>query len=373
VTASDDARYMGLALSLGARGLGHVWPNPAVGCVVVRDGRIAGRGWTLSGGRPHAEAQALRQAGTTARGATVYVSLEPCAHEGQTAPCADALINAGVARVVTPISDPDPRVFGQGHARLEAAGITVSTGVLADPACKLHRGFLSRVTKGRPMVTLKLATSFDGRIATASGESQWITGEAARARVHQLRHSHDAVLVGGGTARADDPSLTVRGFGPVRQPVRIVAARRLDLPENGQLGDPKGKGPLWLIHGDKDVPEARIEPWQARGADLIPCPVMPGSRLDVPAMLAALGARGLTRVLCEGGGSLAAALLLAGCVDEIIGFTAGIAVGAEGRPALGGMGLGQLSEAPRFQLMSSESVGGDVMHRWMRADMTTAA
>ena len=213
------------ALRLAARGLGNVWPNPAVGCVILdAAGRVAGRGWTQPGGRPHAEVMALREAGERARGGTVFVTLEPCAHHGKTPPCAEALARAGVARVVSALTDPDPRVAGRGHAMLREAGIAVVEGVRAAEAHALNLGFLKRVTEGLPMVTLKLAASLDGRIATASGESQWITGPAARLRGHLLRATHDAVLVGGGTARADLPRLDVRGFGAVSQPVRVVMA-----------------------------------------------------------------------------------------------------------------------------------------------------
>ncbi|MFN3293016.1 MAG: bifunctional diaminohydroxyphosphoribosylaminopyrimidine deaminase/5-amino-6-(5-phosphoribosylamino)uracil reductase RibD, partial [Gemmobacter sp.] len=209
---------MAHALALARRGLGRVWPNPSVACVIVQGGRVVGRGVTAPGGRPHAEPQALAQAGAAARGATAYVTLEPCAHHGRTPPCAAALVAAGVARVVSALQDPDPRVSGGGHGMLRAAGIAVTTGVLAAEAAALQRGFLTRVTQGRPMVTLKLALSLDGRIATATGESRWITAAPARARVHLMRACHDAVLVAGGTARADDPELTVRGLGVAHQP-----------------------------------------------------------------------------------------------------------------------------------------------------------
>ncbi|MDO5703955.1 MAG: bifunctional diaminohydroxyphosphoribosylaminopyrimidine deaminase/5-amino-6-(5-phosphoribosylamino)uracil reductase RibD, partial [Paracoccus sp. (in: a-proteobacteria)] len=237
---------MAHALRLGRRGLGNTWPNPAVGCVLVRDGRVVGRGWTQPGGRPHAEVMALAQAGDAARGATAYVTLEPCAHFGRTPPCADALAAAGVARVVTALTDPDPRTAGQGHARLRAAGIAVTENVCATAAAAHQIGFLNRVTLGRPMLTLKLATSLDGRIATASGESQWITGAQARAHVQILRLSHDAIMVGGGTARADRPNLNLRGLGPQRQPVRIVVSGQPlpDLPPEGP-----DHGPLWQVAG----------------------------------------------------------------------------------------------------------------------------
>lgn len=362
-----DARFVALALSLGARGLGHVWPNPAVGCVLVKKGRIVGRGWTQPGGRPHAETEALAQAGPTARGACAYVSLEPCSHHGKTPPCSEALISAGVARVVTALEDPDPRVAGRGHAMLRAAGIAVTTGVLAETALRHHRGFLLNRTEGRPALTLKLATSFDGRIATATGESQWITGPEARRAVHALRARHDAVLVGGGTARADDPMLTVRGLGDVPQPVRVVCSRRLDLPEDGALARTARDVPLWLCHGPDARPE-RVSAWAARGARMIEVATMRGGQLDPAAVLHALGEAGLTRVFCEGGGSLAASFLSAGLVDELIGFTAGIALGAEGWPAIGALGLDTLAVAPRFRLIGARAIGADVLHHWERED-----
>lgn len=322
------------ALVLARRGLGNTWPNPAVGCVIVRGGIVVGRGWTQPGGRPHAEVMALAQAGDAARGATAYVTLEPCAHHGKTPPCAEALSRAGIVRVVSALTDPDPRVAGRGHAILRAAGISVDEGLREGPARELQRGFLSRVTQGRPMLTLKLASSFDGRIATASGESQWITGPQARRHVHALRLGHDAVMVGGGTARTDRPALNIRGFGPLRQPVRIVVSHR-DLPDLPP--EDADHGPLWQVAG---------------------------SPRD---FMAELGARGLTRVLCEGGGDLAAQLLQAGLVDELIGYTAGLALGADGRPAIGALELPRLTDAPRFQLQELRQIGADLLHRWRRA------
>ena len=268
MTEAADRRFMSLALGLARRGLGRVWPNPAVGCVIVRDGRIVGRGWTQPGGRPHAETMALAEARDAARGATAYVSLEPCAHHGKTPPCVGALSKAGVARVVSALEDPDPRVAGRGHTMLRDAGVEVASGLMAAEAEALQRGFLTRIRHGRPMVTLKLATSLDGRIATASGESRWITGPEARARVHAMRAAHDAVLIGAGTARADDPSLTVRGLGMAHQPIRIVATRNLDLPTGGRLAGIAREVPLWLIHGPA-ASEARRTKWSGLGAKLI--------------------------------------------------------------------------------------------------------
>ncbi|MDJ0821402.1 MAG: bifunctional diaminohydroxyphosphoribosylaminopyrimidine deaminase/5-amino-6-(5-phosphoribosylamino)uracil reductase RibD [Paracoccaceae bacterium] len=355
---------MAHALRLGRRAMGRSWPNPAVGCVIVQAGRVVGRGWTQAGGRPHAETEALAAAGDAARGATAYVSLEPCAHHGATPPCAEALVAAGIARVVAPLSDSDPRVSGRGFDILRNVGVEVVTGVRAEEAARDHAGFFLRVTEGRPHVTLKLALSLDGRIATATGESQWITGPEARRAVHGLRARADAVLVGAGTARADDPSLTVRGFGDVAQPVRVVVSRLLDVPLMGQLARSAGDVPVWLCHGPDAVPERR-EAWRRLQAHLIDCPVIAG-RIDPHAMLKNLGSEGLTRVFCEGGGQLAASLLAADLVDELHVFSAGIALGAEGQPGLGALGVVRLAQAPRFELAEVAVHGGDIQHVWRR-------
>ena len=361
-----DKRYMELALALGRRGQGNVWPNPAVGCVIVQGNRIVGRGWTAPGGRPHAEPQALAQAGDAARGATVYVTLEPCAHTGKTPPCAKALIEAGVGRVVCALGDPDPRVDGGGFAMLRAAGIAVTEDVCRAQAARDHAGFLSRLQNGRPTVTLKLATSLDGRIATASGDSQWITGPQARRHVHALRACHDAVLVGAGTARDDDPSLTVRGLGVAHQPVRVVVASRLALPLDSQLARSAREVPVWLVHGP-DAPAERIAAWRETGARCMEVPTANGARVQLSAALQVLGAAGLTRVFCEGGGLVASALLQEHLADRLVLFTGGVAIGAEGRTSLGPLGLGRLSEGPRFALQDSIAIAGDVMQTWERA------
>jgi diaminohydroxyphosphoribosylaminopyrimidine deaminase/5-amino-6-(5-phosphoribosylamino)uracil reductase len=334
--------------------------------VIVKDGRIVGRGWTAVGGRPHAEARALDQAGPSAQGATAYVTLEPCAHQGQTPPCCQAIIKAGISRVVSASEDPDPRVSGQGHTDLEAAGIQVTQGVLQAEARRDHAGFLKRVTDGRPTLTLKLASSFDGRIATASGDSQWITGAQARRRTHAMRRSHDAVLIGGGTAREDDPRLTVREMGACRQPVRVVASRQVALSPEGELATSAKDVPLWLMHRDGDPSDADAEAWQAKGARLFAVSRGTGGFLDPHEILQTLGNEGITRVFCEGGGTFAASLLSAGVVDEIIGFTAGVILGAEGRPSIGALGIDALAEAPRYDLVSSERIGDDVMHHWRK-------
>lgn len=361
----QDQRHMRHALGLAARGLGRTWPNPAVGCVILRDDRIIGRGWTQPGGRPHAEAMALAQAGAAARGATAYVTLEPCSHHGKTPPCAEALIKAGVSRVVVALGDPDPRVNGRGIALLQSAGIEVSTGICEVEVRDQQEGFLSKVTRGRPMVTLKLAMSWDGRIASATGESQWITGPQARRRVHAMRASHDGVLVGGGTARADDPSLNVRGLGVDHQPIRLVMSRWLDLPQTGNLARTAGDIPVWILHAPDVAPELKSV-WQGLGATLIEAPVMQG-QLDPTAALEALGAQGLTRLFCEGGGALAASLLNADLVDRVALFTAGLGIGAEGKPGLGALGLDRLAQAKRFTLEDAEQIGPDALTLWRRA------
>ncbi|MEP2031542.1 MAG: bifunctional diaminohydroxyphosphoribosylaminopyrimidine deaminase/5-amino-6-(5-phosphoribosylamino)uracil reductase RibD [Paracoccaceae bacterium] len=362
---AQDARFMALALSLGRRGQGAVWPNPAVGCVIVKNDRIVGRGRTQAGGRPHAETVALEQAGGLARGSDAYVSLEPCAHTGKTPPCAQALIDAGVARVICTMEDVDTRVAGRGFAMLRSAGIEVTTSILTDEAAADHAGFFMKTELGRPFVTLKLGNSFDGRIATATGESKWITGPEARRLVHAMRARHDAVMVGAGTARSDDPALTVRGMGGVHQPVRVVVSRRLDLPLMGQLARSARDVPLWLCHGS-DADFSLASAWQGLGAELLPCATR-GSQLDPADVLRQLAIAGLTRVFCEGGSALAASLLSADLVDDLVGFEAGLVIGAEGLPAIGAMGIGALSDAPRFSLAETRAVGGDVMHRWSRA------
>lgn len=352
---------MALALSLARRGLGRVWPNPAVGCVIVdRDGHVAGRGWTQDGGRPHAETEALAQALGRARGATAYVSLEPCAHHGKTPPCAQALIDAGVARVVSAVDDPDTRVAGKGHAMLTAAGIAVRTGVMATQAKALNAGFFSRVVRGRPFVTLKLATTLDGKIALASGESRWITGQQARAHTHLERARHDAVLVGIGTALGDDPELTCRLPG-VRAagPVRIVVDTKGRLPVASKLAATARATPVWLL-------SARPNPaLDQAGVKVLHVPVgMNG--VDLVAALEALGGEGLTRVLVEGGATLASALLKAGLVDRLLWYRAPSLMG-EGIAAVTLDGLAALKDMPRFVREETISLGEDVLETYRPA------
>ncbi|MEO8531567.1 MAG: bifunctional diaminohydroxyphosphoribosylaminopyrimidine deaminase/5-amino-6-(5-phosphoribosylamino)uracil reductase RibD [Deltaproteobacteria bacterium] len=353
---------MALALALGRQGLGETWPNPSVGCVIVKDMRIIGRGRTAVGGRPHAEAAALEQAGAAAKGATAYVTLEPCAHQGRDESCSDKLIRAGVARVVAAVQDPFPHVDGQGFDKLRQAGITCDTNVLQTEAEASHQGFFTRVRLGRPMVTLKLALSLDGRIATATGESKWITGPEARARVHLMRASHDAVMIGAGTARADDPELSVRNLGISRKPVRIIVSSDGNIPLDGKIVKTAPETPIWLCHGT-NLPEGRILELKVFEVKLIECAAK-GSRVDVADMLQNLGKRGLTRVFCEGGGQLAASLLAANQVDHLVIFHAGLALGADGRAGLGKLPGERLSDFPRFRLQRHERVGSDMLSYW---------
>ena len=357
----SDENHMAQALRLAARGLGLCWPNPAVGCVIARDGLILGRGWTQPGGRPHAETMALAQAGPAARGATAYVTLEPCAHHGKTPPCAEALIAAGISRVVSAVTDPDARVSGRGHAMLRAAGIAVTEGVLEAEALALNIGFFQRVQQGKPFVTLKLALTLDGRIANAAGASRWITGPLARRQTHAMRACHDAVMVGIGTALADDPDLTVRDLGMPHQPLRIVIDTHLRLPATSRLAQTARDVPVWLCHA-----EARLVPQALRdlGLHLIPCAVGADGRVDISDALQRLTALGLTRIFCEGGGTLAASLIAGGHAAQIVTFSAGRVFGSNGTPGVGPLEGGPTLHAPDYVLDAVQVVGSDVMHRW---------
>jgi diaminohydroxyphosphoribosylaminopyrimidine deaminase / 5-amino-6-(5-phosphoribosylamino)uracil reductase len=357
----DDFRHMKAALTLARRGLGMVWPNPTVGCVVVRDDHVIARGWTQQGGRPHGETEALARAGAAARGATAYVSLEPCCHWGKTPPCTDALISAGIARVLVPIEDPDPRVSGRGIARLREAGIAVETGLCAAAAAELNAGFFLRLSTGRPLTTLKLATTLDGQLATSTGESRWITGERARDRAHLLRASHDAVMIGSNTVLSDDPLLTCRLPGLDEwSPVRIIVDSRLRVPLTARVVAEARRVPTWFItlrHGDA----ARREAFRGCGVELIEVPATPDHTVDMAAAFQELGRRGLTRVLVEGGATLAAVLLRAGLVDRLAWFHAPSLIGGDGIPAVAPLGITNLEDAPRFERLSLEPVGDDVL------------
>jgi len=357
---------MRAALALARRGLGTVWPNPAVGCVIVRDDRVVGRGWTQPGGRPHAETEALAMAGKAANGATVYVTLEPCAHHGKTAPCADALIAAGVSRVVVAVQDPDSRVAGKGVDRLRASGIPVTEGILRAEASELNAGFFLRINTGRPLVTLKLATTLDGRIATHTGESRWITGEPARAAAHLLRAETDAIMVGSGTALHDDPDLTCRLPGLVeRSPVRVVVDGRLRLPLTSRLVSTANDVPTWLLTLE-DCDANRREAFEDSGVDVIEVAAGPDGAIDLELALQALGESGVTRVLVEGGAHLSAALLRADLVDRLVWFRAPRLMGGDGLPAAVSFGIDHLVQTPHFERVEIRPLGEDVMETYIR-------
>ena len=357
-----DQRFMQLALTLGRRGLGNTWPNPAVGAVLVQDGVIVGRGWTQAGGRPHAEVEALAQAGAKAHGATLYVTLEPCSHHGRSPPCADALIAAGVARVVSAIEDPNPEVAGQGHAKLRAAGIKVDIGIGAAEAARDHAGHFRKVRDGRPHVILKLAVSSDGKIADARRQPVAITSSAAQQRVHLLRAQCDAILVGIGTVLADDPELTCRlpGLAP-RSPVRVVLDRALRIPGASKLVHSARATPLWLIAAETAEAAAATK-LTAAGAELLRLNVEPDAPgFDLGAVLPLLAARGISRLMVEGGAKVAASLLKQDLVDEIWLLRGPAPIGADGVPALHDLPLTAITDAPAFRLHTSVPLGPDTL------------
>jgi diaminohydroxyphosphoribosylaminopyrimidine deaminase/5-amino-6-(5-phosphoribosylamino)uracil reductase len=362
----EDMNHMRSALALARRGLGGTWPNPSVGCVIVRNGRVVGRAVTAPGGRPHAERLALAMAGEEARGATVYVTLEPCCHWGRTPPCTDALIEAGVARVVIAVRDPDPRVNGQGVARLRSARIAVEEGVLAAEAERVLAGFTSRLRRSRPLVTLKLASTLDGRIATHAGESQWITGEAARRAAHAMRGQADAVLVGVGTVLADNPELTCRIPGYRSTPiVRVIADSHLRTPLTSKLIRTAASSPTWFLVRPGADPDRRAA-LADLGVKLID--VAAGTTgIDLADGLRTLAKAGITRLLVEGGGQIAASLLRADLVDGIAWFHAPAVMGGDGWPAAQAFGIDRLAAMPRFVRHGVTALGTDMLTEFERA------
>jgi diaminohydroxyphosphoribosylaminopyrimidine deaminase/5-amino-6-(5-phosphoribosylamino)uracil reductase len=362
-----DRRYMQLALALGRRGQGRTWPNPAVGAVIVKDGMIVGRGWTQPGGRPHAEPEALRRAGGAARGATMYVTLEPCSHIGKSPPCADAIIAAGIRRVVAAIEDPNPEVAGRGHARLREAGITVDVGLCAAEASFDHAGHFRRMRDKRPHVILKLAVSSDDKIGAAGGKPVAITGEAARARVHLLRAQSDAILVGIGTALADDPLLTCRLPGmEERSPIRVVLDQNLRLPVSSRLVQSARETPLWMICSEL-AEAATAAKLGAAGAEIMRLPPGDTPGLSPGAVLAALSEKGVSRLMIEGGSRVTASFVAADLVDEIWLFRGQIAIGADGVDAVSGRRLSDITGSPAFRVHASETFGGDILTIYERA------
>lgn len=369
LSKAADQRFMALALALGRRGQGRTWPNPAVGAVVVRDGVIVGRGWTQPGGRPHAEPEALRRAGEAARGATLYVTLEPCSHFGRSPPCADAVIAAGIARVVSAIEDPNPEVAGQGHARLRAAGITVDIGLGAAEAAHDHAGHFRRVRDKRPHIILKLAVSSDDKIGAGGRRPVAITGQPAKARVHLLRAQCDAILVGIGTVQADDPLLTCRLPGmEARSPVRVVLDRALRLSGTSRLVHSARETPLWVMtSGVAEAPAAMK--LGAAGAQVmrVATTTTPPPGLDLSAVLHALSEKGITRLLVEGGARVASSFVSADLVDEVWLLRGPDAVGADGVAALETLPLSALTGSPAFKVRASEMLEKDSLTIYERA------
>ena len=366
-----DRRMMAAALRLGRRNLGHTGTNPAVGCVVVRtDGDtpvVVGRGWTAESGRPHAEKIALKEAGAKARGATAYVTLEPCAHEGRAKPCSKALIDAGVARVVTAISDPDPRTNGEGHAALTEAGVALTTGVLAVEAERAHSAHFDRITFHHPHVTLKLAVSADGMIGRRTGERMIITGLPAFEAVQAMRTHHDTVMIGIGTVLIDNPSLTVRLPGLAkRSPARVILDATARMPLDSVLVQSASQTPLIAVVGP-EAEEARKADLAKAGASIIEVGEGEGG-LDLNELLDELSERGFTRVFAEGGAEVAASLISGDLVDEVLIFRAPVVVGADGVRALAGLALSAIERSPRYRLIDTVAVGEDTMRHYVRTD-----
>lgn len=356
-----DEHHMRHALLLAGRGLGQVWPNPAVGCVIVKNNRIVGRGWTGQGGRPHAETEALKQAGKKARGSSVFVTLEPCHHTGKTPPCSMALIKAGVERVVVATKDPDPRVSGQGMDDLKDAGITVDYGLLQQQATDLNQGFLSKVILQRPLFALKTATTLDGRIATKTGDSHWITGPGARAFGHRLRSIHDAILIGRKTLEQDRPLLTCRLPGlENRSPLRIVLDSRLSVDIHHPIMQTVDDHPLIIITGKPESCK-KANRLKSLGVQVITAKTNATGLIDVNDAAKKMAETGLTRVLIEGGGKVAASFLSANLIDRVYWFRAAKIIGGDGLPALAGMGVETMENVFSMERLETRPVGADIL------------
>jgi diaminohydroxyphosphoribosylaminopyrimidine deaminase / 5-amino-6-(5-phosphoribosylamino)uracil reductase len=354
----QDERFFRAALALGRRNLGVAAPNPAVGALVVRDGVAVGRGWTAAGGRPHAETQALAEAGALAKGATLYVTLEPCAHHGRTPPCAEAVVAAGIARVVGGMTDPDDRVAGEGFALLRRSGVEVEADVLPELCRRAHRGHVLRVSEGRPMVTLKIAQTADGQAAGGPHDPRLtITGAAANLRTHVMRAMHEAIMVGIGTALGDDPLMTVRLPGCDRKPLRVVLDARLDLPLRSRLAVGARDFPTLAICGAEAAPE-RIEALRGEGVEVESCALEDG-RLDLRAALRLLAARGISRVFSEGGPRVGAALIAQGLADEMVLFTSPKPLGRKGVEALPPAAREKLADMDVYGIVEQGMLGVD--------------
>jgi diaminohydroxyphosphoribosylaminopyrimidine deaminase/5-amino-6-(5-phosphoribosylamino)uracil reductase len=364
--SEDDWRFMQLALALGRRGLGRTWPNPAVGAVVVKDGVIVGRGWTQPGGRPHAETEALKRAGKAAEGATLYVTLEPCSHHGKTPPCVDAIIKAGIARVVSALEDVNPEVAGQGYAKLRERNIAIETGLGAEEAARDHAGHSRRMREGRPQVLLKLAASADGKAGLAGRKPVGITGEAARQRVHQMRAEADAILVGIGTVLSDDPHLTCRLPGMfARSPVRVILDAKFRIPLSTAIVGTAREMPVWVFGepGASPVAEGILK---SKGAEVFRVDANDG-RLDLASVLKILADRGITRLMVEGGPTVAAAFLAADLVDQAALFRSPNEIGHGGIAVLEGMPLTALTKSSKLKQVANETVGVDTLDLFERA------
>jgi diaminohydroxyphosphoribosylaminopyrimidine deaminase/5-amino-6-(5-phosphoribosylamino)uracil reductase len=358
---ASDIGYMQRALAVAAGGIGFVSPNPLVGCVIVKNGRIVGEGYHERYGEPHAEVNALRAAGTEACGATLYVTLEPCCHTGKTPPCVEAVLQAGVGRVVIALGDPNPKVAGGGLARLQAAGVAVTLGICESEARRLNETFLHYIRTQRPFVTLKCAITLDGKIATRTGASRWITGGPAREQVHRMRHAADALLIGSGTALQDDPQLTTRlpGGGGVN-PLRIVVDSMLHLPVSSQLAVVTADCRT-LVATSERAPVDKQRLLEDQGVEILRLPSYADGRVDIEALLAALGARGVADLLVEGGATLGATLLQRRLVDKIVAFIAPKIMGGDGIDVVAAFGVETMADALQLYGMTSQSVGEDVM------------
>lgn len=357
---SDDVFFMERALELALKGSGRTSPNPLVGAVVVRNGEIVGEGWHMAYGGPHAEVHALKAAGAAAEGATIYVTLEPCNHYGKTPPCTQAVLDAGIRRVVIAMEDPNPKAAG-GMDRLRSAGVAVDTGVCEDKARKLNAPFIKKLETGLPWVVLKCAMTLDGRVATRSGDSKWVTGPESRQWCHRhLRQRLDAILVGSATVRADDPSLTCRlPEGGGRDPLRIVLASNLDLPTEASVLRQKSDSATLLVCAG-GVPESRKQPFYDMGARILEAPSGSDGRLDFKALMPLLAEQGIQSLLIEGGGRVAASALKSGVVDKVVFFYAPKILGGDGIPVLDGPGPERMAQCMRLSGMEVFSCGDDI-------------
>ena len=355
----QDEVFMQRALDLAAKALGRTSPNPAVGAVIVRGGRVIGEGFHRRAGLPHAEVEALQRVNGTARGATLYVNLEPCAHHGRTPPCAEALIAAGLKRVVVGIVDPNPLVRGRGLRRLRQAGIAVTTGILREECERLNEDFAVFIRTGRPLVTLKLAASLDGRIATASGDSHWISGERSRRLVHELRNRVDAVLVGAETVRVDDPQLTCRVRGG-RDPLRVILDGRLTISPAARVCTQRSTAPTLVVTTAESGQGEKRRLLEQQGVEILCLPGDHG-RVSLRPLLEALGRRGVKHVLIEGGGQVAAAALAEGVVDKVLFFYGPLLLGSESRPMIGPLGIDRVAAGLKLHTIELGRVGDDVL------------